>query len=252
MSYSFLIVDDEELSRNYIADLLAEFYPEARIAASVSNTQQARRVLMEDDIDVIFLDIKMPGENGIEFLNSIKEKDNYKTVFITAYNDYTIQAIKAAAYDYLLKPIDKKEFKETVDRVRKALDMLYRPSYEGNGGEAYLDQKLTIHHSNGFRFIRLGDIIYLQASNNYTNIQLTSGELVIVSKPLKEFQQKLNPACFFRVHKSYIINIHQVDQYSSSDGGQVLMKNGENIYISRYKLSDFFTFVASFTNGLKA
>src|SRR5258705_13944092 len=113
-------------------------------------------------------------------------------------------------------------------------------------------KKLTVHHSNGFKFIMLGDIVYLQASNNYTNINLINGDVVMVSKPLKEFQTKLDPSWFFRVHKSYIVNMHHIDQYCSEDGGQVLMKNGEKISISRYKLADFFNLVSAFTKGLKA
>ena len=251
MALSFLIVDDEELSRDYIADLLTEFYPEARIVASVSNNIQARKVLMEEDVDVLFLDIKMPGENGIEFLQSLKYKDSFKTIFITAYNDYAIQAIKAAAFDYLNKPIDKIEFQQMLERVKQAT-LVKNDTLKVQGPENYLDQKLTVHHNNGFRFVTLKDIVYLQASNNYTNIQLLSGESIIVSKPLKEFQNKLDNNWFFRLHKSYIINIIHVDQYISDDGGQVVMKTGEKIFISRYKLSDFFNFVSAFTKGLKA
>lgn len=252
MAPSFLIVDDEELSRSYIADLLSEFCPEARIAGSVGNTDQARKLLMEDDIDVLFLDIKMPGENGIEFLNSLKDREHFKTVFITAYNNFTIPAIKAAAFDYLLKPIDRVEFRQTLNRIKNALpNPVFRLPNQAATGSAQ-DQKLTVHHSNGFKVITLGDIVYLQASNNYTNIRLISGETVVVSKPLKEFQVKLDNGFFFRIHKSYIINISYVDQYSSDDGGQVIMKTGESMYISRYKLSDFFEFVSAFTNGLKA
>jgi two-component system LytT family response regulator len=155
MAYSFLIVDDEELSRNYITDLLIEFYPEARVVASVSNTTQARKILMEEEIDVMFLDIKMPGENGIEFLQSLKQNNTAKTIFITAYNDYTIQAIKTAAFDYLLKPIDKLEFKETINRLRKSIDAEQKPKDKDNATESYMDQKLTVHHSSGFRFITL-------------------------------------------------------------------------------------------------
>ena len=249
---SFLIVDDEELSRNYIADLLLEFWPGARVAGSVSNTDQARKLLMEEDIDVLFLDIKMPGENGIEFLNSLKDRQHFKTVFITAYNNFTIPAIKAAAFDYLLKPIDRIEFQQTLNRVKNALLNPLNRMPNPAATASVQDHKLTVHHSNGFKVITLGDIVYLQASNNYTNIRLISGETVVVSKPLKEFQVKLNNGFFFRIHKSYIINISYVDQYSSDDGGHVLMKTGENIYISRYKLSDFFEFVSAFTNGLKA
>jgi len=252
MAPSFLIVDDEELSRNYITDLLLEFWPEARIAGSVGNTDQARKFLMEDDIDVVFLDIKMPGENGIEFLNSLKDRNHFKTVFITAYNNFTIPAIKAAAFDYLLKPIDRIEFQHTLTRIRKDFNNPVINLSNQAATASAQDQKLTVHHSNGFKVISLGDIVYLQASNNYTNIRLINGETVVVSKPLKEFQVKLDNGFFFRIHKSYIININYVDQYTSEDGGQVMMKTGEHIYISRYKLSGFFEFVNAFTKGLKA
>lgn len=252
MALSFLIVDDEELSRSYISDLLNEFWPEARIAGSVGNTDQARKLLMEDDIDVLFLDIKMPGENGIEFINSIKNRNHFKTIFITAYNNFTIPAIKAAAFDYLLKPVDKTEFQQTLNRIKESFNNPETGLQKTGASGSLHEQKLTVHHSNGFKVIALGDIVYLQASNNYTNIRLISGETVVVSKPLKEFQLKLDNGHFFRIHKSYIININYVDQYLSDDGGQVIMKTGENIYISRYKLSGFFDFVAAFTKGLKA
>jgi two-component system LytT family response regulator len=250
MPLSFLIVDDEQLSRNYIEDLLKELDPTCMIAGSVGNTETARQILKDHEVDVIFLDIKMPDESGIQFLERLPSKHLYKTVFITAYNDYAIKAIKEAAFDYILKPIDKEEFCKTFKRLTIS-------SQEDKLGikidpEHYEKASITLHHNGGFKLVLIKDIIYLQASSNYTLVKLVDGTSITVSKPLKEFDQKLNKSWFFRVHKSYLINMHFMQEYLSEGGGKVLLKTGQEIYISKYKLNDFFAAVGRLTKGLKA
>jgi two-component system LytT family response regulator len=249
IGYSFLIVDDDQAMRDYLADIVVGFYPEARIAGCVGNSADARKVLLEEKVDVMLLDINLPGESGMELLQSLKNKGSLKTIFVTGHIDYTLSAIKHSVFDYLLKPVDQLEFQDTMERLIRTLDQESLPL---GAEQAYMDQKLALHHSKGFRFIRLGDIVYLQASSNYTHIQLINGDVIVASRPLKEFQARLDPSWFLRVHKSYIINVSHIDQYLSEDGGRVMMKNGEKIYMSRYKIADFFNRISAFTKGLKA
>lgn len=248
MSLRFLIIDDEEPSRAYIQDLINELMGESVIVASVNSTVRARQVLIDHDVDVILVDVHMPHETGLEFIQTLPNKELYKIVFITAYSEYAIQAVKEAAFDYILKPIDKEEFGEMLRRLslepgRKELT---------TGGTTYEKASISLHHNAGFRLILIKDIVYLKASSNYTHIRLSDGTSITVSKPLKEFELKLNRSWFFRVHKSYLINLHYMDGYLSEGGGKVLLKNGEEVYISKYKLHEFFEAISRLTNGLKA
>ena len=234
----FLIVDDERLSRNYIKDLLEEFMPDATVLETRS-AEGAQAILSEGAVDVLLLDIKMPGMDGFELLQSLNEK-NFELIFITAHSHYAIQAIRQDACDYLLKPVKKTDFRDmlfrVIERREKAKERIHNKS---SATDNYLEQKLTINHQQGTNFIRLKDILYLKANNTYTTLYLVTGQKITTSKPINRFEASLSSDWFFRIHKSFIINTSHFKEYLSANGNFAVMNNGDRLYISRYRLAAF-------------
>lgn len=240
-----LIVDDEYLGRKYIADLVAEFWPGERIVEQASHAKEALDLLAANKADVLFLDIKMPGTNGFQLLEALGDSVDTKVVFVTAYKQYAFDAIKVRAFDYLLKPVDRTEFSMLVQRLAikdKANIVTAEPEPLP---EKPQEQKITIRHSTGFRIISFNEIVCLKASNNYTSIVLTDNSVILVSKTMKDFEDKLKEPLFFRTHKSYMLNMNFFNKFSRTKG--LMLKNGDTIPVSRNRLPHFMDLVKKMT-----
>jgi len=240
MPYRFLIVDDEQLSRQFIRKLIHEYIPDVEIAEA-KNARLAKSMLMEGNIDFLFLDIQMPEISGLELLDDFTLPD-FELVFITAYSQYAIEAIKKGAADYLLKPVNKKEFKAMLGKI-----IGIREKKRGLSGgdishaemQRYRSEKIMVSYMGGIRFIPLSEIIYLRAKNSYTEIYQISHIKTIVSKPISSFDQALNDCWFFRIHKSYIVNINHVAEYLSAESRIVLQPGDIKLPLSRHRQKEF-------------
>jgi len=232
-----IIVDDEKFSRENLGTLIDEYCPELEVVGAAASAKAARTLVEEFDPDVIFLDINMPNEDGFDFLSSIPDK-NFSVVFATAHNEYGIQAVKAEAVDYLLKPIDIEELQNTSKKL--LLNTLER-KYKVKAGKSIPERigKIIINHSQGFSIITLNDIIRLEGDSNYTKIYVKDEQYVITSKTLKELQEILSEPYFYRIHKSHIINLNFLKEYSNEDGGYAIMSDGSKIMISRRRHQEF-------------
>jgi two-component system LytT family response regulator len=197
--------------------------------------------LQKNKIEILFLDIEMPGLNGFEMLNELKEID-FKVVFVTAYNQYAIKAIKMNALDYLLKPVDKKELDET---LQKFLQQSIPTSKEQLAQlHAYTENKmqdtLALSTLEGLHFIKIPDIVFLEADDCYTYVYLKANKKFVICKTLSHFEDLLEgQPDFFRAHKSYIINLQFIQQYIRGDGGEIIMTDGKHIALSRNRKNDF-------------
>ncbi len=243
MKYSFLIVDDETLSRDYIRDLITEFMPGAAIMEAASG-KAALRALEENKPDILFLDVKMPDMDGFTVLESVKYRD-FELVFITAYSEFAIKAFKEGACDYILKPIKKSEFKETLEKTivrrKKELEQRQLDSKKIPVG------KLIINHQHGIKIVDIKDIVFLEADNTYTTIYLADDEKIVTSKPIHHFEKTLDSHWFFRIHKSHMINLLHFKEYISKNEKMVLLSNGSRLHISRYRLNEFMQKIKSVT-----
>jgi two-component system LytT family response regulator len=237
MQFSFLVIDDEQLSRNYTCDLLAEFMPGAKVREAPS-AKSAIALIQQEKPDVLFLDIKMPGTDGFDLLSLLPERD-FEIVFITAHSHYAIKAIKEGACDYLMKPVKKVDFKETLQRACNRRKKAKELKEEQPAEDRYLDQKLVITFQQGMRMIPFRDIMYMKADNSYTTLFLSNKEKVITTKPINKFEKQLNQKWFFRIHKSYIINTHHLSAYSAKESNLAILTDGTKLLVSRYRLSDF-------------
>jgi two-component system, LytTR family, response regulator len=237
MKTKILILDDERLSRLYIRDLIEEFSNDA-IIHEAETAGEALDILKNEEIEIFFSDIHMPSLNGFDLLQKLPER-NFDLIFTTAYAQYAIQAIKEGASDYLLKPIKKIEFKEAFLKALKRISATNRLDTSND-----LLSKIPVSHLHGIKYVELRAIVYLEANNTYTTIVLDNDDKVVVSKPMIRFENNLPEKYFFRIHKSYIVNVIHFTEYRSKDGDIALMDNGVQLHISRYRLEGFLSHIA--------
>ena len=242
-----LIVDDEEYSRKSLYFLLQENCPEITIGGIAGSVAEARKIIEENAFDLVFLDIAMPKENGFELLPVIEEH-NILVVFITAFDQYALKALKASAVDYLLKPIDIVELRVAVQKsiarkeAMRSSGELTNPSLntlsENLNNRNKID-KITLPHTHGFHIIDTSNIFYIEADSNYSVFHLRDGGKLVISKPLKEFEDILHTADFARIHKSAIINLNYVVSYSNKHGLEVILENNITLPVSRRRSAEF-------------
>jgi two-component system LytT family response regulator len=247
-----VIVDDEQDAVLTLELIIQEYFSELNIVGKFTDPEKALTLIPLLKPDLIFLDINMPGMNGFELLHNLKNKD-FHIVFTTAYDEYALKAFKYNAVDYLLKPIDVEELVTTINRLKTRIStnhssnvdyrkLLYDMSSQN-------DEKLAFPTVEGIYFIKPSEILYFLASGSYTKVIRTEGDIIFVSKTLKDFENKIGPA-FYRVHNSYIINLKYVSMLLKIDGWSVLMENGDKIPISRKKRMDIGNLVSRIAGGL--
>jgi two-component system, LytTR family, response regulator len=260
--YNAIIIDDEKNIREALTLMLEEYCPEIKVCGTAASAHQGRDLLKTKKIDFIFLDISMPGEDGFAFLRSIP-RENYGIIFITAYQEYALKALKASAIDYLLKPVNALELRESVTKAiqyhelrqsRAEIQKIYEESldnlHENISSEEKLISKITVAEQFGFRIIRISDLMYLQADSNYTILHLSGLNKIVATRSLGEFEKILDHPAFFRIHKSTIINMNYLRAYSSYEGNFAELNDGTKLSISRRKLNDFREAVKHFSKSL--
>jgi two-component system, LytTR family, response regulator len=237
-----ILIDDEAKGRLALREKLSAYCPQVQVLAEASNGQEALLLIQHHKPQLIFLDIEMPRMNGFEMLNALPEK-NFHVIFTTAYDQYAIKAIKYAAFDYLLKPIDIEELKTAVEKIelkegnqtKKQAELLQQniehPKKQLN--------KLAIPTLEGLLFFDINDIIHLEANSNYTFIHFSGKPKITASKTLKEFEEILPENIFFRTHHSHLINLNYIKRYIKGDGGQIELQNGNYVDVSRRKKEEF-------------
>jgi two-component system LytT family response regulator len=239
---SAILIDDEAKGRLALREKLSAYCPQIIILAEATNGQEALMLIQHHKPQLVFLDIEMPRMNGFEMLNELPEK-NFHLIFTTAYDQYAIKAIKYAAFDYLLKPIDIEELRTAVAKIdakentqtKKQVELLSQNMQQPKKQLS----KLAIPTLEGLLFYDISDIIHLEANSNYTYIYLANKTKITASKTLKEFEELLPEDIFFRTHHSHLINLNYIKRYIKGDGGQIELQNGSYIDVSRRKKDEF-------------
>lgn len=236
-----VIVEDEPHSRMSLENLLRDYCSDTEVVGWSDNIADGVREINQKRPDLIFLDIEMPGGNGFELLEQCVELD-FEVIFTTAFEHYALKAIKFSALDYLLKPIDIDELKESVRKVMqkkvRATENLKLFTLLQNLSKSEADQTIALATSEGLEFIRVSDIYYCQAEGSYTHFHLKAGKL-LVSKNLKEYENLLADYGFFRVHNSFLVNLSEVARYVKGDGGYLVMNNGDTVGLSGRRKDEF-------------
>lgn len=235
-----VIIDDEQNGRLALREKLKLFCPEVHVLAEAENGLLGLEIIKKHKPEIIFLDVEMPEMNGFEMLTQLTERKAH-IIFTTAYNQYAIKAIKHAAFDYLLKPIDIEELKITVKKIWNN-DLNEERKKIITPGKSFT--KLAIATIDGLHFIPIASIIRLEAESNYTTFYLQDGTKFLSSRSLIEYEEILNDHNFFRCHHSHIINLNFVNKYLKNDGGEIVMSDGAHVDIARRKKKEFLSKVS--------
>ena len=242
MMQTAIIIDDELKGRIALKQKLLDHCPDIKLIGEADSGKQGIDLIESIHPDIVFLDIEMQGMDGFEMLKNISNK-KFHIIFTTAYDHYAIKAIKFAAFDYLLKPVDIEELKEAIERINKnklqahtikKLEVLEQHLFANSALN-----KIAIPTIDGLLFFNMSDIVYLEAHSNYTEIHFTNSQKLTASRTLKEFEEMLPADKFFRPHHSYIINLQYIKRYIRGDGGQIELQNGTVVSVSRKKKEEF-------------
>lgn len=236
-----ILIDDDQSNLSALSGKLSKHCPQVEIINCCDNAEDGIKAIENNKPDLVFLDIEMPVMNGFVLLQQLKNR-NFELIFVTAYDHYAIKAIKYSALDYLVKPV---EITDLIAAVTKA--ETYKNSRHSQLQiELLLEhlnnkqpKRITIPTSDGLRFINIEDIIYLEASNNYTNIFLSTNQKILVSRTLKDFDDMLPSDTFLRIHHGTVINKYYVEKYIRGEGGQVVMRHGNVLDVSKRKKAEF-------------
>lgn len=235
-----IIVDDERKSRVALESLLQTFCPEVELVGIASNADEGIRLIKASQPKLVFLDIEMPNGSGFDLLAHFDTLD-FEVIFTTAYDQYALKAFKVTALDYLLKPIDPEDLQAAVQKLDRKL-----PTREKEDPYRELirqlrpgKMKMALPTLSGIRFIPVDTIIRLEADGSYTKVICENSTPVTVSKNIKELEENLPEALFFRAHKSHIINLEFVESYTKGNIGTITMRDQSQLPLSRRKKKDF-------------
>lgn len=239
MNYTAVIVDDEPDGAETLSMLVKEYCPQVTVKAIAHSVTDAVGKVILHKPGILFLDIQMPSGSGFEVIEHTRHV-GYKVIFTTAHEEYALQAIRANAIDYLLKPIIAEELIRAVDRVAIAgdskltelLNMVGQINNKPTAG------KISVPCSEGLLFLETDTIHYLQADSNYTYFFLAGGKKITASKTLGDIE-KILPENFVRVHTTYIINLDKIQKYVKGDGGHLVMEDGTTVPVSRSQKQTF-------------
>lgn len=242
-----LIIDDEQKARNLLRILIEENCKKITQIYEAERLLEGVELIKSERPQIVFLDIEMPGNTGLEILDFIDKEDyHFEIIFTTAYSEYAIQAIQLSAIDYLLKPIRGSMVKDAVD---KALTFLGKSKINQRLSElrevlqSKQFKKIGLPVNDGIEFVSFSDIIMLEADGMYTKIATLEKEMLI-SKPLKYFDEALkNVHVFYRPHRSYLINMMHIKKYVKSDGGYIMMDNDKSVSLSKDRAEEFIALV---------
>jgi len=236
-----LIVDDEQFCRDNLKLMIKEYCPAILQTETAADADEARNRVDNLKPDVLFLDVQMPRENGLDLLNSLGNHD-MSVIFTTAHREYALDALKAQAIDYLEKPINIDELQTAVSKVESKGSNSLEKIREliNTSTNSASQERIAIPMREGYEIISFDEIIHLEASESYTMIYLQGEKKILSSKNIKVYEDKLSPMVFFRTHKSHIINMRDhLKGFNRVDGNSAVMSNGKFIPIARRKLQTF-------------
>jgi two-component system LytT family response regulator len=236
-----VIIDDEPKAIQGLTWELSNFENELEVVKTFTNPEEAIPYLKESEIDCLFLDIEMPTMDGFQFLEKLEKKD-FAVVITTAYNEYAITALKNEAVDYLLKPIDTDDLRETISKIKKHNSKtINTDKFEDillKFNNKLHHKKITINTDGKLVFLEPKDIFYVASDGNYSTLFLSDKKKIVVTKKLKEIDALLPNEQFFRIHNSFIINLNKIKEFLKSDG-YVILENNAKIPVSRQRKSEF-------------
>jgi two-component system LytT family response regulator len=241
-----IIIDDEKESAELLSIKLKKAADDIFITGIFHSGASALQAMDIEEPDVIFLDIEMPGMDGITMAKQM-DAEYTEIIFTTAYDQYAIEAVRLNALDYLLKPVDEKDLNLAILRLREKLVEKEKIKATQSLETLFLKMqaldthynKIAISTMEGILFIPVKEIIRVESLNNYSKLYLLSGKNIVASKTLKLIEEILIPYRFFRPHKSHLINLEYITKYIRGEGGVIIMADGSEVDVSRQRKQDF-------------
>ncbi|TMI61286.1 MAG: response regulator transcription factor [Bacteroidetes bacterium] len=233
-----IIIDDEPYCCEILAAMLESDCPDAEVTSICSNASDGLTAIRQHSPDLVFLDVEMPKMNGFEMLEQLPAI-NFHLIFTTSYDQYALKAIRFSAIDYLLKPIDREELKKAVQKVKERQQVTIPQQLEilmeklkQNSNPA---SKIALPTMEGLQMIPIETIVSCESDDNYTEIKLKGGKKLLVTRSLKEIEEILEQHSFIRVHRSYLVNLNEIEKYIKGEGGYLVMSDGTSIDVARNK-----------------
>jgi len=250
-SFTAMIIDDEPSGINTLKKLLQINCPEVEITGTCTNADLAIQMLRELKPQMVFLDIAMPVKTGFDIVREVKSQ-RFEIIFVTAHNQFMIEAFHFSAIDYLLKPVEDDLLVDAVSRAKLRISEKFGANnvetllYNLKINQPSQKMKLCIPSFKGFQVIDLDEIIYAESSGNYTNIYFTNKPMVCTTKPMHEYEALLQDAGFARIHKSILVNLLHVKEYIRGEGGSIILSTGQILEVSRRKKESFLAQMKAF------
>lgn len=240
-----LIIEDEEYIRKGLRKLVEEITSEISIVGECSSIQDALVLMNACKPNLVFLDINLADGNAFEFLDRTDRTD-FNVIFITAHEEFALKALKKDAVDYILKPVNREELETAISKVMRSPVESYSPPTNLQNWQQE-NEKIILRLNDGYQVITLDELTHCVSDKGYTTFFLENGNSYMSSRPLKRFEDKLPSNRFFRVHKSYFVNMKYVDKYDRK--GYIWLKDGTEIPVSSRKKEEFLTFFLRTNNS---
>ncbi len=234
-----LIIDDEKRTRDLIHKMILSFGLEVECFSIGESIESGMKAISEHQPDIVLLDVQLPDGTGLDMLNRLPDR-NFKVIFITAHEEYAIRAIKLDALDYLLKPVDREELKTAITKAIAEIVSFQQTNSTNNQSIDPKKKRLVLKTLESVHVVDLKNIIRCEADRNYTTFYLLTGNKIVISKTLKEFESLLSNYNFMRIQQSHLINLDYVERYDKINGGHVVMQDNSQIPLSPSKRDFFF------------
>jgi len=238
-----IIIEDEPVSRETLTIMLKRYPDDIEIVDTCSNPTDGIESIARHAPELIFLDIQMPKMTGFDMLKKIPKID-FEVIFTTAFDHYAINALRISALDYLLKPVDAEDLTSAIEKCKQRL-MEKKPTFQFENlfnnltNKNPLDKTLALSASDGISFVKMSDILRVEANGRYSKFYLLNKETILVSKTLGDFEEILAANQFFRIHDSAIVNLNHVKKFIRGDGGTIILSDNTELDVARRRKDEF-------------
>ncbi len=241
-----IIVDDEPRARETLTGVITRYFTNVQLLGEAAGVNEAFTLIEKVNPNVVFLDIKMPDGSGFDLLKRFK-KPTFRTVFVTAFDEFAVEAIKFSAFDYLLKPISTNELRETITKLTEEMSepedfTVKLQAFFDNVNSIERDKKkIVLKTANSIHLVTISNVVRCESDGNYTWFHFNNQPKILISRPLKQFEELLEPYGFFRPHQSHLVNIRAISRIDKVDGGTLILEDNTPIPVSVRKREQLFS-----------